>query len=144
MNAIARYAFAATAGFLAIASYVPAHAAPAGTDSAAADTITFDQYRDWRMHFIEERQIQIAAELTEKNLPDARRAGLERQKAYYDYFAAMPAAERDRLFRERFDEIDANRDGVIDKNERAAWHDKQRAFYDRPSYRREAANDTHR
>jgi hypothetical protein len=84
MNMIARYAFAATAGILAAACYLPAQAAPAATDSAASDTITFDQYRDWRMHFIEERQVQIAAELTVKNLTDARRAGLERQKAYYD------------------------------------------------------------
>ena len=143
MNTIARYAFAATAGFLALASYLPAKAAPAATN-ASADTITFDQYRDWRMHFIEERQTQIAAELAEKNLTDARRAGLERQKAYYDYFASMPTAERDRRFRDRFDEIDTNHDGIIDPAERAAWHDKQRAFYDRSNDRREAANDTHR
>ena len=143
MNAIARYAFAATAGFLAAASYLPAQAAPA-TATDSAETITFDQYRDWRMHFIEERQTQIAAELVDKNLTDARRAALQRQKAYYDNFASMPAADRDRLFRERFDEIDANHDGIIDRNERTAWHDKQRAFYDRPNYRREAANDTHR
>ena len=143
MNAIARYAFAATASLLATAAYLPAEAAPATATDSAAETITFDQYRDWRMHFIEERQIQIAAELADKNLTDARRTGLQRQKAYYDYFASMPAGDRDRLFRERFDEIDANHDGVIDRAERTAWHDKQRAFYDRSNYRREAANDTH-
>jgi hypothetical protein len=144
MNNLARYAFAATAGFLAVSCYLPAQAAPAATSSATADTITFDQYRDWRMHFIEERQVQIAAELAAKNLTDARRAGLERQKAYYDYYAAMPTADRDRLFRERFDEIDANHDGVIDHAERAAWHDKQRAFYERSDYRREADNNARR
>ena len=69
-----------------------------------------------------------------------RRTALERQKAYYDFFAAMPAAERDRLFRQRFDEIDANHDGIIDQAERSAWREKQRAFYDRPnSYRRQTA-----
>jgi hypothetical protein len=146
MNAIARYALAATASLFAAAFYLPAEAAPAAADSATNDTITFDQYRDWRLHFIEERQIQIAAELAEKNLTTQRRAGLERQKAYYDFFAAMSPAERDRRFRERFDEIDTNHDGIIDHNERAAWHDKQRAFYDRSNpYRREtAANDLHR
>jgi hypothetical protein len=144
MNKLARYAFAVTAGFLAAACYLPAEAAPAATDSAAADTITFEQYRDWRMHFIEERQIQIAAELAEKNLSDTRRTALERQKAYYDYFAQMSAAERDRRFRDRFDEIDTNHDGVIDKSERAAWHDKQRAFYERSNYRRDADNEAHR
>jgi len=146
MNAMTRYAFAATASLLVAASYLPAEAAPAPADSAAAETISFDQYRDWRLHFIEERQTQIAAELAEKNVDTQRRVGLERQKAYYDFFAAMPAAERDRRFRERFDEIDTNRDGIIDRTERAAWHDKQRAFYDRSnSYRHEtAANDTGR
>jgi hypothetical protein len=146
MNAIARYALAATASLFAAAFHLPADAAPAAADPAANDIITFDQYRDWRLHFIEERQVQIAAELAEKDLTAQRRAGLERQKAYYDFFAAMSPAERDRRFRERFDEIDTNHDGIIDHNERAAWHDKQRAFYERSnSYRREtAANDLHR
>lgn len=144
MKTKAGYALALAASLFAMMSSLPAQAAPATADSAAADTITFDQYRDWRMHFIEERQVQIAAQLAEKNLTDARRNGLERQKAYYDYFASMPASDRNRLFRERFDEIDANHDGVIDRSERTAWHDKQRAFYDRSNYRHEAANDTHR
>jgi hypothetical protein len=139
MNTIARYALAATASLFAAGFHLPASAAPAVADPTASDTISFDQYRDWRLHFIEERQIQIAAELAEKDLTAPRRAGLERQKAYYDFFAAMSPAERDRRFRERFDEIDTNHDGTIDHNERAAWHDKQRAFYDRSnSNRRES------
>ena len=144
MNKLARYAFAVTAGLLATVCYLPAEAAPATTDQAANDTITFEQYRDWRMHFIEERQTQIAAELAEKNLSDTRRTALERQKAYYDYFAQMSATERDRRFRDRFDEIDTNHDGVIDKSERAAWHDKQHAFYEHSNYRRDADNEAHR
>jgi hypothetical protein len=63
------------------------------------------------------------------------RASLERQKAYYDFFAAMSPAERDRRFHDRFDQMDTNHDGGIDPAERAAWHDKQRAYYDRPNYR---------
>ena len=146
MNAIAKYALAATASLFAAACYLPAQAAPASTDTAATETISFDQYRDWRMHFIEERQTQIAAQLAEKGLTADRRAALDRQKAYYDFFAAMSPAERDSRFRQRFDEIDTNHDGIIDQTERAAWHEKQRAFYERPnSYRREtAANDTGR
>jgi hypothetical protein len=144
MNRMMRYALVVAAGIVAGVCYLPAQAAPPpATDTVAADTINFDQYRDWRMHFIEQRQTQIAAELAEKGLSADRRAGLERQKAYYDFFAAMSPTERDRRFRERFDEIDANHDGIIDHNERVAWHEKQRAFYDRPNpYRREtAAND---
>jgi hypothetical protein len=140
MNVILRCALAG--GLLATAGYLPARAAPNGTADTpvAAETINFEQYRDWRMHFIEERQIQISAELAIKDLTAPRRAALERQKAYYDFFAGMPAAERDRLFRERFDEIDTNHDGIIDHGERTAWHEKQRAFYDRPnSYRRQTA-----
>ena len=134
----------ATATLLSAACVIPVQAAPSGApDAPAAETINFDQYRDWRLHFIEERKIQIAAQLAAKDLTAPRRTALERQKAYYDYFAAMPASERDHLFRERFDEIDTNHDGVIDLAERAAWHDKQRAFYDRPGAdRRQAAAAT--
>jgi hypothetical protein len=146
MHTITRCALAATAALLAGATALPAAAAAPAPAAASADVITFDQYRDWRLNFIEQRQTQIAAELAEKDLAPERRAGLERQKAYYDFFANMAPAERDRRFRERFDQIDTNHDGVIDPAERAAWHDKQRAFYDRSnSYRREtAANDLRR
>jgi hypothetical protein len=140
MNRMTRCALLATAVFLATAP-LPAIAATAPPAAAAADTITFDQYRDWRMHFIEQRQTQIAAELAEKDLSATRRSSLERQKAYYDYFAAMSPAERDRRFRDRFDQIDTNRDGTIDSAERAAWHDKQRAYYDRSNYRRDLPAD---
>lgn len=144
MKAIARSALVVTASLFAIAAYAPANAAPASTDTTAADTITFDQYRDWRLHFVEERQTQIAAELAQKDVTPQRHTALERQKAYYDFFAAMAPAERDRRFRERFDEIDANHDGIIDHNERVAWHEKQRAFYDRSNYRHDAANELRR
>ena len=139
MNATIR--LLAVSAALATALVAPALAAPP-TESAAGDTITFAQYRDWRLHFIDQRQTQLSAELAEKNLTAERRAQLERQKAYYDYFAAMAPAERDRRFRERFDQIDANHDGIIDRGERATWHDKQRAFYDRGGNRREASADT--
>jgi hypothetical protein len=46
--------------------------------------------------------------------------------AYYDQLAAVPAEERDQLYRERFDQIDANHDGKLDPEERAAWREKQR------------------
>lgn len=142
MNAILRYALVSSIALSALAG-PPAKAAPAATPAtAAAEVITFDQYRDWRLNFIGQRQTQIAAELAEPNLAPERRAGLERQKAYYDFFANMDPAERDRRFRERFDQMDTNHDGVVDPAERAAWHDKQRAFYDRSdSYRHTAANE---
>lgn len=139
MNTIARCLVVAAGLFIFAASPAAVRAAPAA-DDPAGDTITFAQYRDWRMHFIEARQLQIAAELAQKNLSSDRRAGLERQKSYYDFFATMAAADRDRLFRERFDEIDTNHDGIIDAAERTAWHEKQRAFYDRSNtYRHETA-----
>jgi hypothetical protein len=140
MTRTTRYALLAATALFATAP-LPAIAATAPAPTASADTITFDQYRDWRMHFIEQRQTQIAAELAEKDLSTTRRASLERQKAYYDYFAAMSPAERDRRFRDRFDQIDTDHDGVIDPAERTAWHDKQRAFYDRSNYRRDLATD---
>ena len=64
-------------------------------------------------------------------MPSRQRTRLEQVKAYYDWFAGLPEADRDRRFRERFDRIDANHDGKIDHAERTAWHDKQSAFYGR-------------
>jgi hypothetical protein len=49
----------------------------------------------------------------------------------------MPEAERDTIYRERFDEIDTNHDGALDLAERAAWREKQRE-----NYRQQAAGRT--
>jgi hypothetical protein len=104
-----------------------AAAATAGTDNP----ITFEQYRDWRLNFIERRQSELALQLAAADLPARQKARLLQVKAYYDWLAGLPAADRDLRFRERFDRIDANHDGTIDQAERAAWRDKQRAFYRR-------------
>src|SRR5262249_7657806 len=79
---------------------------PASADAAVrADeqTISFEQYRDWRLHFIEQPQTQLTAQLAAPNLTATQRSRLQ-QKAYYDWFAALPEADRDRRFRERFDQ----------------------------------------
>jgi hypothetical protein len=131
-----------TAAFLAspmsAAPPDPAEATMAAP-GAAEQSISFEQYRDWRLHFIEQRQTQLAAQLTAANLTSAQRSRLEQQKAYYDWYAGLPDTDRDHRFRERFDQIDTNHDGIIDPTERAAWHDKQRAFYDRGRSRQQAA-----
>ena len=121
--------------------WLPLQAAqPDAVPKPAEQTISFDQYRDWRNHFIEERQTQLFARLaTAPNLTAAQRSRIEQQKAYYDWFAGLSAEERDRRFRERFDQIDANHDGIIDAGERAAWHEKQRAFYDRGRNRQQVS-----
>jgi hypothetical protein len=127
---------------LLISPMLAAPPEPAATDAPARSdeqTISFEQYRDWRLHFIEQRQTQLTAQLAASDLTQAQRSRLEQQKAYYDWFASLSEADRDRRFRERFDQIDANHDGVIDPTERAAWHDKQRAFYDRGRNRHQAA-----
>lgn len=142
MKPILRYAsavLAAASAAMIAAPAAPAQAAP--SFASAGETITFDQYRDWRMQFIEQRQTQIAARLADKELTPTRRQSLERQKGYYDYFAAMDPAERDRRFHQRFDRIDSNHDGIIDASERAAWHDRQRSYYDRGSRRPVSTGD---
>ena len=124
---------------IAAGLWVPGQAAqpatPNETQAAALpgadDPITFEQYREWRLRYIERRQTQLTAQLAVADLQPRQRARLEQVKAYYDWFAGLPAADRDRRFRERFDQIDANHDGRIDLDERAAWRDKQRAFYGR-------------
>lgn len=134
---------AAQTGSPAAAQVVPAGAAPvaaaaaapaAGTAMAASrrdEPITFEQYRDWRLNFIDRRRSDLAVQLSASDLPARQKPRLEQVKAYYDWLAGLSDAERDRRFRERFDRIDANHDGVIDAAERTAWRDKQRAFYQR-------------
>ena len=140
-----RWTLAAASALLAATLWLPSHAAsPEGSGAApaaapAGDAITFEQYRDWRLHFIERRQAQIAKQLAASDLTPARKDRLEQQKAYYDWFAGLSSDERDRRFRERFDLIDANHDGKIDQAERAAWREKQHA-----RYRRETASDARR
>jgi hypothetical protein len=111
---------------------VPAASAPAAGQPAAPAApamITFAEYRDFRLRYISERRARLAQQLAAPGLEAEAKGRLERIKAYYDRLAAMPAAERDRLFRARFDEIDTDHDGTLDDAERAAWREKQRQYY---------------
>lgn len=117
----------------------PAPAAQAQDPAAAPELITFDQYRAYRLHLIATRQAQLGKRLAETGLSPLTRARLERIKGYYDWYAAMPTAERDRRFHARFAEIDADHDGTISEIERAAWRDKERARYRQLAARRAAA-----
>ena len=107
----------------------PPPAAPAPLSTRADDAFTFEQYRDWRLNFNERRQRELAAQLAASDLPAQQKARLEKVKAYYDRLAGLSGADRDRRFRARFERIDTDHDGTIDPGERAAWRDKQRAFY---------------
>jgi hypothetical protein len=123
---------------LVAASWLPARAAEPVL-ATGPDTITFAQYRDWRIDFIQQRERQLTAQLGQTGLGQTDRDRVTREKAYYDRQAAMPTDQRDHMFHARFDMIDANHDGMIDRAERAAWHDKQQARYSH-----EAAADTRR
>ena len=116
---------------VAASLWLPGQAAEPAPQPAGDESISFEQYRDWRMHFIERRQTQLAMQLSAADLPARQKARLEQVRAYYDWLAGLPADDRDRRFRERFDQIDANHDGKIDQGERAAWRQKQRTFYSR-------------
>ena len=107
----------------------PAGDAEADSGRPATLPITFEEYRDWRLAAMERRRSEIEVQLSAADLPAARKARLEETRSYYKWLAGLPEAERDKRFRERFDRIDANHDGVIDAAERAAWRERQRAFY---------------
>ncbi|HUC09439.1 MAG TPA: hypothetical protein VL985_03320, partial [Stellaceae bacterium] len=95
----------------------------------APQLITFEEYREFRLRDIAERQERLARALAAPGLSAAEKADLDARKAYYDRLAALPDSERDRLFRARFDRIDTNHDGMIDDAERTAWREKQRLRY---------------
>ena len=103
--------------------------------------ITFDQYREFRAHDLQQRQARLAHQLATPGLSAAEKASIERRKGYYDRLAAMPAEERDQIYRERFDQIDTNHDGTLDADERAAWREKQREYYRQQSAERTAPAD---
>jgi len=117
--------------------HLPAAAQRAATQPAAGEAITFEQYRDFRLRDLVQRQARLARQLLAPGVTAAEKASIERRKTYYDQLAAMPEAERDALYRERFDEIDTNHDGALDLQERAAWREKQRE-----TYRQQAAGRT--
>ena len=127
-------------------------ASPAGAarraprpEAAAAEPITFDEYRDFRLHDIARRQARLDRELADTDLSPEERSSLEARKAYYDRLAAMPAAERDRLFRARFDQIDTDHDGTLDMAERATWRAKQRErYHDAPALARAGEDPSQR
>jgi hypothetical protein len=129
--------FAATAT-LAATAWLRCDAAEPAPRPSGEEAITFEQYRDWRVEFTDRRRSELAMQLSAANLPDQRRSRLEQSKAYYDWLAGLAAADRDARFRERFERIDANHDGTIDPAERAAWREKQRAFYHRDRQSAEA------
>jgi hypothetical protein len=139
---MSRWTLLAAAALLAAAMWTPPAAAQ--TLRAAADqAITYQQYRDFRLHIIAQRQASLARRLAVPELGAEDRARLERQKAYYDRFANISEEERDRLFRDRFDEIDANHDGTLDPQERAAWRAQQRDYYRQLAAERRAADEPH-
>jgi hypothetical protein len=116
---------AATLWQLPAAAQQATRAAPA----SAATAITFEQYRDFRLHIIADRRALLAKHLGATDLSAQQRAAIGRQKDYYDWQAAMPAADRDRMFRSRFARIDTDHDGKLDAAELAAWRSKQQAYY---------------
>jgi len=134
MRGILFAAGAVMAAAVVMPAAMPAKAAPPGAAATADDPITFEQYRDWRLTAAERRRSEVAVRLSAADLTAQQKSRLEETRTYYDWLVRLPETDRDRLFRERFDRIDANRDGKLDADERAAWRDKQRAFYkrDRP------------
>jgi len=107
----------------------PAGEAKAENIPAGNAPITFEHYRAWRLGAMERRLSEIDMQLGAPDLSAVRKTRLEETRAYYKWLAGLPEAERDKRFRERFDRIDANHDGVIDAGERAAWREQQRAYY---------------
>jgi tellurite resistance protein len=122
----------------AASTAVPAATQPAS--GAAAARITFAEYREFRMRYIAQRLAALGRRLASPGLAADEKARLERVKAYYEEFAAMPVAERDRVFRARFDQIDTDHDGTLDAAERAAWRVKRQQYYSEVAAERAAAS----
>ena len=114
----------------------------AAPQPAAPQPITFAEYRDFRLQAMARRQAQLSRELAAPDLSAAQKATLEGKKAYYDRIAAMTPDDRDKLYRARFGQIDTDHDGTIDEAERAAWREKQHAYYAQLAAGRAGAGNT--
>jgi hypothetical protein len=112
---------------LAFALWQPGAAAQPAAPAASGSSFTFDQYKAYRIKSLEAARERLAQRLRDPGLPADLKQKLQQRKAYLDWQAQMPAAERDRRFRARFDMIDTDHDGKIDPAEREAWREKQRA-----------------
>lgn len=134
-----RWTVMAAPALLAFALWQPVAAAPSAAPAATGPSYTFEQYKAYRIKSFDRRRQALAERLADPNLPADQKAKLEERKAYYDWLAQMPAAVRDRRFHQRFEEIDTDHDGTIDPAERAAWREKQRAYYRKLHERRAAA-----
>jgi hypothetical protein len=122
----------------------PAVAQRASPPASGGEMITFDQYRDFRIRDLQQREARLTRQLAAPDLSAAQKASLERRKDYYDQLAEMPAEERDRLFRERFDQIDSDHNGELTPEERAAWREKQREHYRQQAAERAASPNRQR
>ena len=100
------WTLAAAAAALVTAAWwhLPAAALRVAPQPAASELITFEQYRDFRLHDLAQRQARLAQQLAAPGLSPAEKTSLESRKAYYDQLAAMPEAERDALYRRLADE----------------------------------------
>ena len=124
-----RWLLLVVAAVIAATSWLPGEAAQPAATAGNPTKITFEQYRDWRNDFTARRRGELAAQLAKNDLRAAQKARLVQVKAYYDWLAGLSEPDRDRRYRQRFDQIDTDHDGTMDRVERAAWRDKRRALY---------------
>src|SRR5271155_1835331 len=64
-------------------------AAPPAAQPAVPQLITFQEYRDFRMQNIGQRQVRLTEQLAAPNLSATEKADLEQRKAYYDRLGGM-------------------------------------------------------
>jgi hypothetical protein len=124
-----RWTLIAAPALFAVALWQQGAAAQPAAPSPANPSYTFEQYKEYRLKSLDQARERLVQSLADPKLAADQKQKLQQRKAYFDWLAQMPAGERDRRFRERFDQIDTDHDGKIDPAERAAWRDKQRAYY---------------
>src|SRR6266849_4408205 len=90
-----RWMFAASATLIMAAWWHLPAVAQRAAQPAAGEAITFEQYRDFRLHDVAQRQARLAQQLAASGLSAAETASLERRKAYYDQRAAWREKQRE-------------------------------------------------
>jgi hypothetical protein len=94
--------------------------------SPSGQGVSFDQFKAQRLQQLQRAQARLAQHLGSPDLPADQRQRLEHRQAQLANVAALPPEQQDAVLHRRFDRIDANHDGVIDRGERQAFRQQHR------------------
>ena len=127
MSSPSRFAIAAAVIALLFSTQsVPAQTALPPAGAAPGQSVGFDQFKAQQLQQLQRAQARLTQQLGSPSLSPDQQQRLARRQAQLAKFAALPPDQQDQVLHRRFDRMDANRDGMIDRAELQAFRQQQR------------------